>query len=62
MHPIIAEALVRDYQSSRIKYAQQMRRDRMARSAARVDRKPRRRLRWERPAIRADGRTTTLQA
>jgi hypothetical protein len=61
MHPIIAETLVRNYQSNRISYAQQARQDRMARPA-RVDKEPRRRLRWARPAIRAEGGETTLRA
>ena len=62
MHPIIAETLVRNYQSSRINYAQQMGQARLARSAPRVDKKPRRRLRWARPAIRAEGSESTLRA
>lgn len=61
MHPIIAETLVRNYQSSRINDAQQIRQARRATAARRVDKLPRRRLRWARPAIRAEG-SETLRA
>ena len=48
MHPIIAETLVRNYQSSRIRYAQERQLARKATPARRVDKEPRRRLRLAR--------------
>jgi len=59
MHPIIAEALVRNYQSNRINYSSQAQRGRMPRSTRPADRPPRRRLRWGRRVQTASSATSS---